>query len=154
MLAGLTVTAEVLNMEPTTYVPALTATSVNPTLGTGSTAVGWYYRIGRLIVGEAQFRFGSGMAGGTGSYLISLPVAADMTFHRTGGLGIGSVVGNLALRDNDGLATSITAAAYLNSSTTVALLNSGGGNVNPTDPWTWAASDALSMAFAYIVVEP
>lgn len=58
------------------YTPTLTASSVNPTLGTGSSQVGAYTRLGRTIMGRARIQFGSaGMAPGTGTYRIGLPVA-------------------------------------------------------------------------------
>lgn len=60
-----------------TWTPALTATTVNPTLGTGSAAVGYYVRNGRTIHATAFLRAGtSGVAAGTGNYRVSLPVTA------------------------------------------------------------------------------
>ena len=35
----------------TTYTPTLTASTTSPTLGSGSTAVGYYKRIGRIVHG-------------------------------------------------------------------------------------------------------
>lgn len=155
MLAGQILTAELLNMNPTTYVPTLTAATTSPTLGTGGTVAGWYYRIGRLVMGEARIRFGSsGVAAGTGTYIISLPTAADGTFHATGGgTGIASVVGNGVLRDNSAVAASRDCAAYFATSTSV-FLATADGNVTDANPWVWAASDGISVAFSYIIVEP
>jgi len=57
------------------YTPALTATTTNPTLGTGSTAVGRYKQNGKDVSGWATIKFGSGGSAGSGTYEISLPVA-------------------------------------------------------------------------------
>lgn len=60
----------------TSYTPTLTASTTNPTLGSGSTQAGAYTRIGRIIIGRARIQFGtSGVAVGSGTYRISIPVA-------------------------------------------------------------------------------
>lgn len=86
-VSGETLTAALLNTHVrdnlkaigdawTTYTPALTATTTNPTLGTGSSAEGRYVSAGKLIIVHYRIAFGtSGTAAGSGTYLISLPVA-------------------------------------------------------------------------------
>ena len=59
----------------TSYTPTLTASSVNPTLGSGSSATGYYKRLGRRVFGYLDITFGSsGAAAGTGYYGVLLPV--------------------------------------------------------------------------------
>lgn len=59
------------------YVPILTASVTNPTLGSGGTLVGKYYKIFDMIYTWGEFRFGTGASIGSGTYQISLPFPAD-----------------------------------------------------------------------------
>lgn len=151
--AGGILTAAALYEAPTTYVPALTAATTNPTLGTGSTQAGFYYRLGDWIIGEARIRFGSsGAAAGTGLYAISLPITANATFHDIGGgTGIASPIGSGALRDNSSLSASRPCVPYLQTATSARLLTSN-GSVDEVTPWgvAWANSDALNIQFMYL----
>ena len=62
-----------------TYTPALTAVTVNPTLGTGSFAEGRYQLIQKRAFVEGAIYFGSsGAAAGTGAYRISVPAAVSI----------------------------------------------------------------------------
>lgn len=59
----------------TSYTPTLTAITTPPTLGTGSSAVGYYKRLGRWVRGKAVITFGtSGVVAGSGYYGLLLPV--------------------------------------------------------------------------------
>jgi hypothetical protein len=70
------------------YTPALTAASVNPTLGVSSTATGRYIQVGELVDVHGKIVFGSsGTAAGTGDYYISLPVNAAANIQ---GLNVGT----------------------------------------------------------------
>lgn len=60
----------------TSYTPLLTASTTNPTLGTGSLATGAYALWGDAVYYLFRFRFGTGAAAGSGTYRVSLPVAA------------------------------------------------------------------------------
>ena len=78
-VAGSVLTAAELNGigEWLSYTPVLTATTTDPTLGTGSSSVGGYSRIQNLIVYRFSIAFGSsGVNAGSGSYEVSLPVNA------------------------------------------------------------------------------
>jgi hypothetical protein len=136
-----------------TYTPTLTASTTNPTLGSGSSAVGWWQRIGNLIIGGATIRFGtSGAAAGSGNYIVSLPFDADTTFMQTGGLGISSAIGDALVRDNSAVNTgSRQATCYLGTVGDVLLALANGTNQVVTDavPFTWAASDGISINFVY-----
>jgi hypothetical protein len=61
------------------YVPALTAVTTNPTLGTSSFADGRYQLIQKRAFVEGAIYFGtSGAAAGTGDYRISVPSAVSI----------------------------------------------------------------------------
>jgi hypothetical protein len=61
----------------TSYTPVLTAVTTNPTLGSGSVAVGYYAQIGKVVIYSFQIVFGtSGVNAGSGDYRVSLPVTA------------------------------------------------------------------------------
>lgn len=62
----------------TSYSPALTASTTNPT---GYTANGRYLQIGKFISVRVQIIMGA--AAGTGSYAVSLPTAADSAMSAT-----------------------------------------------------------------------
>ncbi len=76
----------------TTYTPALTATTTNPTLGTtGKIATGRYFRIGKLIMAQFRIQFASIVGEinkGSGAYRISLPVPCT-SFANTNGIVVG-----------------------------------------------------------------
>ena len=60
------------------YTPALTASVSDPTLGSGSSTSGFYIVDGKLVTVWSGIIFGSsGAAAGSGTYRVSLPVAAD-----------------------------------------------------------------------------
>lgn len=157
-VAGETVTAALLNSHLrdnllaigqawTSYTPALTASSVNPTLGTGSTASGAYIAAGKLIVVSIQIKFGtSGTAAGTGTYRISLPVAAVTTRP--------VLAGAAYLFDSSGTAMAAP-VPHIQSSTTldfiypVAWPSGAFTTVGAALPWAWAASDELNVSVVY-----
>lgn len=131
------------------YTPALTAVTTSPTLGTGSSAGGYYQLVGRRIDGIARIVFGtSGVAAGSGTYRISLPVAADTTVHAASGTGgQGSSIGTWNARDNSPGAFRQGTLQLVSAST--AMLDYTTTAVSSSAPWTWAASDAINISFSY-----
>lgn len=125
------------------YTPALTAVTTNPTLGTGAVQQGRYAQDNKTVTGHAYIKFGtSGVAAGSGSYRISLPVAADM------GMTV-RVLGSGDIYDASASTLNLVALALV-SSTTVQLLCPGATAVIANSvPWTWAANDELGIAFTY-----
>lgn len=139
-----------LDVAWTTFVPALTASSVNPSLGTGSAyASGYYGRLGRTVICRFAFRFGTGSSAGTGTYRISLPVTAA-----TSGEAIARRSGTLFLYDaSTGNSWSGGIAETADAGTTMdKLYVSAGGALQQlaaTVPWTWALDDQLSGFFFF-----
>lgn len=59
--------------EYTAFTPVLTASTTNPTLGTGATAEGGYIHAGFQVFWWFRFIFGTSMAAGSGDYRVGLP---------------------------------------------------------------------------------
>lgn len=130
-----------------TYTPALTAVTTNPTLGTGSLALGRYYRLGDLVTVHVKIVFGtSGVAAGTGSYRVSLPVNASVptnwSFRPAGQVGLYDV----------STGTNYAGRAYQDgtNATRIGMQTHGAtGEVGAAVPFTWAASDEIWLWLAY-----
>jgi hypothetical protein len=128
--------------------PSLTASSSNPTLGSGSVANGRYIQINKLVYYFGRVIFGSsGVAAGSGDYRVSLPI--------NWGAPIGSDVcgvawlvhaGNYAqpLCRFDG-----SAVGYFIMPLVGTWPATGGSNVGAAVPWTWAANDEIHWAITY-----
>ena len=149
---GQTFVASLYNNEhvATTYVPALTATTTSPTLGTGSAANGRYVRAGQLVHVQGRIAFGTaGTAAGSGNYQLSLPLAANFD---TGVINLDGV----ALLSDSSSGNYVRAyLAPVGGGTlcqlryTIAAGVSALAAVSNSVPWTWAASDSISFAFTY-----
>jgi hypothetical protein len=137
------------------YTPALTASSVNPTMGTGATATGMYTRLGDLVVAYGDIRFGTaGFAAGTGTYRIGLPVAVPDNSTDIGSemvLGHWRCTGGGLFVTDDIIANSNTqymtarfplAGAHLGADTLVA-------HNQPAAPWAWGNNYRISFAVSY-----
>jgi len=138
------------------YTPTLTASTTNPTLGSGSSATGYYKRLGHRVEGYATIQFGSaGVAAGSGYYGLLLPVEP---VNRTQAIGIGYVIDN---SDNvrflvASAAVSTPLWAANTSKAIIVVSNAAGAGVftgaNPVGaaaPWTWAENDQLLVTFSY-----
>jgi hypothetical protein len=129
----------------TAWTPALTASSSNPTLGSGSNAQGRYFKTGKFVHAYGSINFGSsGVAAGSGVYWISTPVTmrtsvnADM-----------NQIGMAYLFDSSASALRVVNLRYT-TTTTVTMLNiSTNADVTNAVPWTWAASDALIFQMTF-----
>lgn len=128
----------------TTYTPTLTATTTNPTLGTGSTRSGRYIREGRKVTVLVNIKFGtSGTAAGSGFYEVTLPV--DARAQTPGRQAIGSAYAwdNSGTDFADGIAfldTGVQNRVRLSIDSTV---------VANGWPATWAANDELGFTVTY-----
>lgn len=128
-----------------TYTPTVTASTTNPTLGTGSTATGRYtLRNGTWCDVRGLIKFGSsGAVAGSGAYSISLPFTSNATIT---GVNVGT--GGSYLFDSSGPAAQAAVPFLQNSATTFSLLG-GSFQVSGTSPWTWATNDYLTFTFTY-----
>jgi hypothetical protein len=126
-----------------TYTPQLTASTTNPTLGTGSVVNGSYVRYGRTVHLNVNIKFGtSGVNAGSGFYHISLPVVAKT-------LSAGNHMGSAQGHDN----------SASNAVDGVCRIGSGGYDkaqlllqdnlVSNSAPWTWAAQDQIHLSITY-----
>lgn len=126
----------------TTWSPTLT----NLTLGSG-TLVARYKQIGKLVVFDFRFIYGSGSSVGTGP-TFTLPVAMNSTTYTvpTYGIGTGALLdAATAVRDCYG-----TMETTLGTIRIDAYNNTGqGALVTSTSPWTWTTADALHLWGTY-----
>jgi hypothetical protein len=132
----------------TAYTPALTGSITNPTLGSGSTAVGFYMRVGKIVWVRFLIAFGtSGAAAGNGNYAVSLPVSSVSYDARV-------PVGVARLND-DSAATIANVFIHLPSTTVfqfrfpTAWPTGALQGANQASPWNWAASDSLAGELFY-----
>jgi hypothetical protein len=129
----------------TTYTPALTGSTTNPSIGSG-TAVGQYSVVGKLVSGDVTITLDTGASAGSGTYAISLPVATDASYSGV------SVLGTAWLRDASS-SQKLCGWAIWNTTTTVniniANSTSNHGGVTNASPWTWASGDSISISFRY-----
>jgi hypothetical protein len=129
----------------TTYTPTLTATTTNPTLGTGSIANGWYKRLdNKTVIVKVLIVFGSGMTPGSGTYDISMPFARAQNDPS----GLSGMIQE-ATGTHNRIVSALAASA---SNTTVRLMASASGDavtVSDSQPWVWAANDFISFTYIY-----
>lgn len=123
------------------WTPALTASTTNPTLGTGSSQTGRYGRVQKFVYGQGQISFGTaGVAAGSGFYYVSLPVTSQAG---------GTLIGTFQLYDSSATATYF---GFLVGDTTARCLlyyNNPASVVTNAAPFTWAASDFIRVQFYY-----
>lgn len=129
----------------TTYTPTLTASTTNPTLGSGSTVFGSYSQVGKIVTVKFMFIFGSsGTNAGSGTYRVSLPVTP---------VGDSIPSGNIFIFDSStsnawtGCMGSIQSAGYMDQ----IWYASGGAlaSVSESNPMAWSASDQIRGLITY-----
>lgn len=128
----------------TAYTPVLTATTTNPTLGSGSVQAGrWTRQTDRLVVVHIYIKFGtSGAAAGSGDYLVSLPVnrGSDAALR---------VFGCGYIYDDSTTANRLVVAIKQAGAGVVQMLAEGSSTVNNASPWTWANNDEIQLLLTY-----
>jgi hypothetical protein len=124
------------------YTPALTAAVTNPTLGTGSTAAGRFFKDRRHIVGKVKLIFGSsGVTAGSGDYFVSLPTTAKEAYDVVGfGLIFDSSTGTFYQVVARADATSQKCNLYIHNSATA---------VTHASPVAWNTSDVIRLSLDY-----
>lgn len=130
---------------PVAFTPTLTATTTNPTLGTGGAATGVYVDLGPFVLGWGNILFGSAStSAGSGNYRIALPIAANATNHPSNAA-IGAVASICA-----GLSKG---PSVLRISTTQSLTSVFDGVANAqfsaTSPGAWTTNDHINFFFLY-----
>ena len=136
----------------TAYTPTLTASTTNPTLGSGSSRVGEYRYIGpKLVWFTVEIAFGtSGVNPGSGIYSVSLPFTAAASSVVHSGAIHGSVNDDSA-SDNNIIGCGITSGL-----TTVTLFfwdptSAAVQTVHNNAPFTFAANDSIQFSGIYEV---
>ena len=66
------------------YTPILTAVTTDPTLGTGSSSIGYYSLVGTTVTAWATIEFGTSSAAGSGELRFSLPLPATAPYGADG----------------------------------------------------------------------
>lgn len=96
-------------MPPTSWTPALSAGTTNPTLGSSGMAVGHYTLQGKMCTVTGYIGFGgTGMTGGNGNYSINLPLPVSPLYPIVSGNGF---INKPGAADPSGGHGSITLAA-------------------------------------------
>lgn len=126
---------QALTDAPSSWSPAWTSSGTAPVLNNG-TLTGTYLQAGKLVLAQFELIMGSSTTFGTGTYSMSLPVAA------TGSAGK-SLGGSIYLLDNSTTTSNMAAPIYSTSTTIVIRYHGGTSNVAATVPWTWAQSDRI-----------
>lgn len=127
-----------------TYNPALTGSTTNPTLGSGSMVEGAYFREGRMVHVRGTVKFGSsGVNAGSGIYNVSLPIAAKSL--TTGARHCGSCWANDV--SNSDFTDGSCIIDVTNTNRLILILN--GDFATNTSPWTWAATDSMGWGVTY-----
>lgn len=121
------------------YTPALTATTTNPTLGT-SILVGSTATIGSVTFWRASLTIASGFTVGSGNYQFSLPVASLGTFREWSGSGSGVNAGSV--RPLVATLQSALVVMLVRVSTEANVTNTGLGS-------SWAAGDSILLTGWY-----
>lgn len=135
------------------HTPVVTASVTNPTLGTDNVAQGYYVQIGKVVIYKFAIQFGTASVNaGSGSYFVSLPVAARLvpTDYQTIPIGTGRL-------SDSSTSNSGPIFPEIETSTTLQLVYyasaGAAGTAAPVAnnaPWTWAASDKIT---GYVVYE-
>lgn len=134
-----------------TYTPVLTASSVNPTLGSGGVASGAYrYLTPNLVWVKVYIKFGSGSADpGSGFYTVSLPTPTVANPVANGGCFTGYT------SDSSAGDTGLIKPTYLNTNKVAFQfwdpVTASGNAVGASAPFVWALNDTLQFQGIYEV---
>lgn len=146
-LPGETVSAAKLQAlaDDATYTPALTATTSDPTLGTGAFQNGVIHLNGEHVTAWITIRFGTGSAAGSGTYKIGLPSSYPIF---TGSQD--TPVGTARLIDDSG--AEAVGIVFLDSANNELFIRTtdDGALVTNAAPWTWADLDYIQLHISYL----
>lgn len=128
-----------------TFTPTLTATTTNPTLGSGSTSTGRYtLRNGIWCDVVFTIKFGSsGAAAGSGQYLIAAPFTA------ANDISVGVAACGAAYLRDDSSGAIKNAMTYISPNFSTISLVADNTTVTNSSAWTWANLDSISGSISY-----
>jgi hypothetical protein len=127
-----------------TFVPNLTASGGGVALGTSPTQTGKYIQRDKDVQGSADIAFGTGSpAAGTGTYIITLPVAANAA------LSVGQCIGTGYIVDVSANDLRIIVIKIATATTANMFINGTASPVGAAAPWTWATTDQIHYTFCY-----
>ena len=130
-----------------TYTPILTASTTNPTLGSGSTAQGRYHRNGLHVDVWFHLAFGtSGVVAGSGVYRVSYPPGLTPMVSLPEGL-----FGTCRLVDQSANLEGPAFSLVTQGQNIVLVTANAGGYVSGIAPWTWAAGDRITGHASYLL---
>lgn len=115
-----------------------TASTTNPTIGNG-TITARYVHVGKLVIYSGDITMGSTTTFGSGTYFVSVPVAA---------LSIMPYTGSCLVYDSSVGTNRQPAVATLSTTSKLAFYATT-GLVTSTVPFTWASGDVLRWLIAY-----
>lgn len=123
------------------WTPTLTASTTNPTLGTGSSRVGRYGQVNKIVTGYGKITFGtSGTAAGNGFYSVTVPITAQASAPTV-------PIGTVYL--GDGGVNVRVGVLVLGSTTTATIRYDAGALVTQAAPWAWGANALILYNFTY-----
>lgn len=144
MVSGAVLTAANLNAIGAAWeawTPTLTASTTNPTLGTGSSRVGRYGQVNKIVTGYGKITFGTaGTAAGSGFYSVTVPLTAQASAPSV-------PIGPVFLFDG-GINVRV-GVLVLTSTTTATMRYDAGGLVSNAAPWAWGANSQIQYSFTY-----
>lgn len=126
----------------TSYTPAITAATTNPTLGSTSVS-GFYRKIGKTVDIDIDITIGSGFSAGSGAYRFSFPAGVSPLLTAQS-----RPLGLVHVRDVSVPATTTHNAYYFSSSVFAVVASGGGGLLGASSPITWASGDIISIHIA------
>lgn len=125
----------------TSYTPVWTASTTNPVINNG-TIVGVYKQVNKWVTFHVVITCGSTTTYGSGTYIVTIPVAAHARYAQNVGMGIS---GTAFL----GAQSFPIVVNRYTSSTTVYFGSPTGGAVSPTVPFTFANGAILAFGGTY-----
>ena len=122
----------------TSYVPVLTGTVTNPNLGSTGSIVGQYVEAGKDIKGHIRITFsGTGVAVGSGNYLITMPVTVV-------GTAVPRACGSCVFERGG---AHFARTPFFVSGTQIGLVDGLSNRLGSTT--AWAAGDEIDIEFRY-----
>jgi hypothetical protein len=136
-----------------TYTPGFTATTTNPTLGSGSVLAGkWVRLFPKLVLGFIRVDFGgAGFAAGSGIYELTIPTTIDSDWLAS--ISIENIpFGRAYLRDNNSTLNSQASTVYWETTTSkLRIRNEPGGSAwGSANPFAAEQEDQCSLYFMYV----